>query len=140
MAGNQSNLFRKETLAHISSPEHLTEYIRVTNPGIWILLTAVILLLAGLFIWGSIGTLETTEDVTIIVEDHTAHAAAQGSEELAQGMPLRFAGQQFAIASVETDAYGRSIGIAEADVPDGTYSGTVVLTQTKPIEFLLNSR
>ena len=40
-------LFRQKTLDRISSPEKLTDYLRVTNPGIWIFLAAVIVLLAG---------------------------------------------------------------------------------------------
>ena len=30
-------------------PDQLTDYYRVTNPGIWVILSAVILLLAGVF-------------------------------------------------------------------------------------------
>ena len=29
-------LFRQKTLDRISSPEQLTDYLRITNPGIWI--------------------------------------------------------------------------------------------------------
>ena len=47
----QQNLFREKTLERISSPEKLTDYLRVTNPGIWAVLGAVIILLGGLFIW-----------------------------------------------------------------------------------------
>ncbi len=43
--GNTS-FFRKKSLDRISSPEQLTDYLRVTNPGIWIFLAAVVVLLA----------------------------------------------------------------------------------------------
>ena len=43
------NIFRKKTLDRISSPEQLTDYLRVTNPGIWLVLATVVLLLAGIF-------------------------------------------------------------------------------------------
>ena len=46
----RKSLFRKETLDRISSPEQLTDYLRVTNPGIWVVLAAVILLLAGILV------------------------------------------------------------------------------------------
>ena len=132
--------FRSKALKKITSPEQLTDYLRVTNPGIWIILAAVILLLTGLFVWAGVGTLETTAEVTIVVEDHTAHIAAPDSGEMAAGMPLKFAGEQFTIASVEQDNYGRNMGIAAVDVPDGTYQGTIVTDQTKPLDFLLKSR
>lgn len=47
MAENTETVFRKKTLDRISSPEQITDYLRVTNPGIWVVLVAVILLLAG---------------------------------------------------------------------------------------------
>ncbi len=35
MASGEQSLFRKETMDRISSPEDLTDYLKVTNPGIW---------------------------------------------------------------------------------------------------------
>lgn len=37
-------------LGRVSSPDQLTGYLRVTNPGIWVLLAAIILFLAGVFV------------------------------------------------------------------------------------------
>ena len=133
-------LFRKKTLDRISSPEQLTDYLRVTNPGIWVVLVAVILLLAGVFAWSLVGTLETSAEVKIAVSDHTAKVIPLGSESLADGMPLRVSGQEYQIAFSETDEYGRSVGTAEVNLPDGTYDGTVVLEAVHPISFLLESR
>ena len=133
-------LFRKKALDRISSPEQLTDYLRVTNPGIWVVLVAVILLLAGVFAWSLVGTLETSAEVKIAVSDHTAKVIPLGSESLADGMPLRVSGQEYQIAFSETDEYGRSVGTAEVNLPDGTYDGTVVLEAVHPISFLLESR
>ena len=133
-------LFRKKTLDRISSPEQLTDYLRVTNPGIWVVLVAVILLLAGVFAWSLVGTLATSAEVKIAVSDHTAKVIPLGSESLADGMPLRVSGQEYQIAFSETDEYGRSVGTAEVNLPDGTYDGTVVLEAVHPISFLLESR
>ena len=46
-------IFRKKSLDRISSPEQLNDYIRVANPGIWMILAAVIILLAGVCVWGA---------------------------------------------------------------------------------------
>ena len=140
MAENTQTVFRKKTLERISSPEQLTDYLRVTNPGIWVVLVAVILLLAGVFAWSLVGTLETSAEVKIAVSDHTAKVIPLGSESLADGMPLRVSGQEYQIAFSETDEYGRSVGTAEVNLPDGTYDGTVVLEAVHPISFLLESR
>ena len=49
-----NQVFRKKSLEQISSPEQLNDYLRVTNPAVWLLLTAVILLLVGVLIWSSV--------------------------------------------------------------------------------------
>jgi ABC-type transport system involved in cytochrome bd biosynthesis fused ATPase/permease subunit len=143
MAENQeATLFRKKAMARISSPEDLTGYLRVTSPGMWIVLAAVIALLVGVFAWSAVGTLETTVNATAIVRSHTAQivAAGQGEDALRSGMPLRIASQEYVIASVDYDEYGRATAYAEVSLPDGSYDATVVVEQTRPIEFLLESR
>ena len=133
-------LFREKTLQRISSPEKLTEYLRVTNPGIWVILGAVILLLGGLFIWSVIGTLETTAKVKVIVEDHVAVVITDGSDTIEDGMPLRILAEDYYIASTAEDEYGRVYGITEVLLPDGSYAGTVVTEQVRPIDCLLESK
>ena len=64
MAETHSNVFRKEAIEMISSPEQLTDYLRVTNPGIWAVLIAVVLLLGGMLAWSCIGTLEASSTTT----------------------------------------------------------------------------
>ena len=124
----------------ISSPDQLTDYLRVTNPGVWVLLASIVLFLAGVFLWFSVGTLETTVPVIVSVEDHRAMVIPQEAAALSEGMPLRMTSGEYALAGIDTDEYGRSFGIAEVALPDGVYDGTVVTEQTHPISFLLESR
>lgn len=138
----ESPLFRREAMKRISSPEDLTSYLRVTDLGMWIILAAVIVLLAGLFAWAAVGTLETTVNAAAVVDNHTARiaAAGEGADALRAGMPLRIASQEFVIASVEYDEYGRVTAYAEVSLPDGTYEADIVVEETHPVEFLLGSR
>lgn len=55
-----TNLFRKSSMERVTSPEQLNDYIRVSNPGVWMVLAAVILLLTGVCVWGIFGRLDTT--------------------------------------------------------------------------------
>ena len=55
---NTSGLFRQKNLDRISSPEQLRDYIHVTTPGVWIVLLAIIILLAGVLIWGAFGSIQ----------------------------------------------------------------------------------
>lgn len=136
----QKTIFRKKTLERISSPDQLTDYLNVTNPKIWVILAAIIALLVGLLAWGTIGTLETSAKVKVIVEEHMAQVIPLGSERLGEGMPLCVASQETVIASTGTDDFGRVFGVAELTLPDGMYDGTVVVEKTRPIDFLLESR
>lgn len=57
-----ASVFRQKSLDRVSSPEQLNDYIRVSNPSIWMILIAVVALLVGVIAWGATGTLETTID------------------------------------------------------------------------------
>ena len=43
----------------VKSPEQLDNYIRVTSPGSWIVLSSIIILLAGFTFWIFTGEIET---------------------------------------------------------------------------------
>ena len=63
------SIFRQRSLERISSPEQLTDYLKVTNIGVWVILAAVIILLAGLLVWSMVGNLETITDGVAVVKD-----------------------------------------------------------------------
>ncbi len=51
-------LFRQKSLDKITSPEQMGDYIRVSNPSVWMILAAIIALLVGVCVWGIFGRLE----------------------------------------------------------------------------------
>lgn len=55
-----STLFRKASLDSISSPEQLDDYIKVSNPGIWMVLASLFILLAAVLVWSIKGGLPTS--------------------------------------------------------------------------------
>ena len=52
-----NGIFRQKSIDKVSSPEKLDEYIKVTTPGVWLALAAMIILLTGAIIWGTMGEL-----------------------------------------------------------------------------------
>jgi hypothetical protein len=52
------NLFRQKSIERVSSPEQLNDYIRVTTPGVWLVLLALVILLLGMLAWSIFGTVE----------------------------------------------------------------------------------
>ena len=141
MAEPKKSIFRKETLERISSPEQLTDYLRVTSPGVWVVLMAVVIMLIGFFVWMSVGTIETTAQVGVSTKDHHAIVAVKDAEnKIDKDMPLRVGGKETVILSTKTDEYGRTVGMAEVDLQDGMYDGTLVMESIHPIQFLLTSK
>ena len=136
----KANVSRQKTRDRISSPDQLTDYLRVTNPGIWVLLASIVLFLAGVFVWFTIGTLESTAAVKVSVAGQQATVIPREATVLTEGMPLRVASDEYTLDSVGTDEYDRSFGNAVVELPDGVYDGIVVTEQTHLISFLLESR
>lgn len=134
-------IFRKETLDRISSPEQLSDYLRVTSPGLWVLFVAIVSMLVGFFVWMSVGIIETTVPAGVSTKAHAAEVAiVNGDGQIATDMTLRVGGQETTILSTKTDEYGRTIGTAEVDLPDGMYEGTLVTEAIHPIQFLISSK
>ena len=63
--GQSRSIFSKKSLDRINGPEELNDYVRVTTPSVWIVLTAIALLVIGVLGWCIFGT------VTIHEEDGT---------------------------------------------------------------------
>ena len=136
----QNRLFRKKSLERVASPEQLHDYMRVTNPAIWMVLGAVIALLAGLLVLSSVKTLETTMDVRARIDDGRALVvlSAAQAESVKAGMPLRVAGQEAAIETVYLNEDGETVCTADITAQDGLYDGSIVTDAISPIRFLLN--
>ena len=56
-------------MEQLSAPDQLTGYLRVTGPGVWVALAGIIILLAGLLVWGVFGTIITKATVPSVVKD-----------------------------------------------------------------------
>ena len=136
----RDQLYRKSSMDRIQSPEQLNDYLRVTNPSVWVLLTAVILLLAGLLVWGSFiyidsrayGRAEVTDGTMVVrFEDEAA------AERIDAGMTVTAGAASAEIRSVGRDDQGL-FALAEADLADGVYDVSVCYRQTQILHLLFN--
>ena len=139
-AMESEQLYRKKSVEQIQSPEQLNGYLRVTNPGVWIVLTAVILLLAGLLVWGSFiyidsvayGHAEVSDGVmTIRFDDERA------AEHLETGMTVTAGEMTASILSVGRDEEG-IFALAPTSLADGEYEVSVQYKQTQILRLLFN--
>ena len=133
-------VYRQETLKRISSPEQLTDYLKVTGVGIWVVLITVILLLVGIFVWSALGTLETKQEAVASVKSGQAEIVLANPGKVKEGFPVRIKSDKFTIDKILTDEYGRAVLYVQMNVPDGDYKVEVVTNQIHPIEFLLTNQ
>lgn len=153
-------IFREKSIKRVSSPEELSCYVKVVTPGVWILLAAVILLLAGALCWCFLGRVETTVKATGSCENGTltCYVSASAGSGVKEGMTIRAGGKEFTVATVsgspvkaETlpDEYLLHVGgfsasdwvyvvTAETDVKNGVYDAVIVTESISPSVFLFN--
>ena len=60
------NPYREKSIEKIENPEQLNDYLRVTSPGVWVVLAAVIVLLLGVCVWGVFGRIDATASVAVV--------------------------------------------------------------------------
>ena len=137
-------LFRQKSLDKITSPEQMGDYIRVSNPSVWMILAAIIVFLIGVYVWGVFGRLDTTLQTGGICKDGTL-VSVEGKE---------FALSEISESPIKLDeSYDpyliHLMGLTEGDwvyaakadtaeVKDGTYSVEVIIERVKPIDFVRN--
>ena len=155
------NLFREKSLEAVESPESLNDYLRVTSPGVWLVLAAVIALLAGGVLWGIFGRIDTNVNVAVASNGGQCvclvpYDAMQ--DVLSQGMSVNVNGQAYTlnpeaevktvIISEDTNPYirvasGLNLGDVAVEIPmtaelaDGVYQGSVLTESLQPISLLL---
>jgi len=81
MAEPSTSIFNKKATEKLRNPDDLDKYVRVTNPSVWVVLGACIILLAGLLIWGIFGAVTTSVSTTGAVIDVSAVVADIQKEE-----------------------------------------------------------
>ena len=137
----QQTVYRKKSLERIQSPEQLNDYLRVTNPSVWVTLAAVALILAGALIWGSFAYIDSFVTGVGEVKDGVMTVTFE-DEALAKnvkaGMNVTVGDTVSAIASVGRASDGSLFAQAQTALADGTYQVKVRYRQTQVLDLLFN--
>lgn len=153
-------LFRKKSIDKVSSPEQLNDYIRVSNPGVWMILTAVIVFLAGVCVWGIFGHLDTVIKTAGECNNGviTCYVKESDISSVQVGMEITVSGERGTVTDVETaplevtadmDSYllylgefaeGEWVYVIKAQVPidDGVYEVQMTAESVSPMSFVWN--
>ena len=162
MDEKKQQLFRQSSLDRISSPEDLNDYVRVANPGVWMIMGAIIVFLVGLCVWAVVGEMKTTVNAVGIKENGNVifYANEMKMMEIKPGMQIVCDdGAKCTVKSVDEETfpatavlseYAQHLGEfdkgdwvcvvrAEGDGPeDGIGKASITVTRVSPISFILN--
>lgn len=156
-----STIFREKSLKKISSPEQMNDYIRVSSPSVWMVLAAVIVLLAGVCVWGMFGHLDTAVQTGGVCTNGrlTVFVGEEDHDKIGENAVISVDGVEYAVAEItnapirvddQIDPYVVHLaGFTEgdwayrlyADVPglaDGVYAASVITERVRPLDFVLN--
>lgn len=156
----EKEIFRKKSLERVSSPEQLNDYIRVSNPSVWIVLIAVIVLLAGVCVWGVFGKLETRLSVAAVAEEGEIVCYVREAEisKVETGMEVSAGGKTFSVAEIAGQPIAVDAAFGEyflhvgglqtgewvyavkldGSLADGIYAAEIVVDSVSPMSFVLN--
>ena len=138
----REEIFRKKSIDKMKSPESLDEYIKVSNPGVWLLLLSVIILLAGACVWGIYGHIDSTVPASVRVENGkiVCAVAEENIKGITVGMTVQYGDGKAVIENIGEKENGEYICTLKADeVPtDGFYGGKIITKSYKPLSFVLN--
>lgn len=149
-------------LKKVDSPEQLNQYIRLSNPGVWILLLAIVVLLVGVCIWGYFGKIDT-KIKTVAVSDNSSSYLYVKEEDLPKienGMSVELNNNEntFEIIDIEEspekvteniDEYARHLGNLQIgewvykcrldkNIKEGAYSANIIIESIAPMTFITN--
>ena len=135
------SIFRKKSLDRITSPEEMNDYLHVTSPTVWLILVAVILLLAGMLIWSSVASIDSFVTGTAQVEDGQMRILLDDEQYagvIQPGLTVRVGKTESRIGSIGTGASGNTFATAETTLADGSYPARILLRRTQVIRLLFN--
>ena len=155
-----NQIFRKKSIDRMSSPEQLNDYIKVTNPGVWMALAAIVILLIGVCVWGVFGKLETKLPVAAVSQDGQTvlYVKENDLSAVKENMSVYIGDETYKVTSVssqpvavteEFSEYARHTGelsigewvyIVQIDgnMPDGVYKAQIVTDSVSPLYFVFN--
>lgn len=156
----ENQLFRKSSIERVSSPEQLNDYVCVSNPSVWMILAAVIVLLIGVCVWGVFGKLDTKISTAGVSQKgiFTCFVTEENAAKIKPGMELNVDGNVLSVSEIsakpisvnaDMDEYLLHLGgfsegewlyevTADSTLTDGTYKAEIVTESVSPMSFVLN--
>ncbi len=161
-----NKIFREKSVERITSPEQLNDYIKVANPSVWLVLVGIIVLLAGMCVWGIFGKIETKITTAVLSSENTATIFVKESDidKIQSGMTVRVGETELIIDAISSQLMqideqfvadyhlddlalhmaglhrGDFVFVATAPctLENGVYSAEIVTESMNPMSFIFN--
>lgn len=119
----------------INNPDELNKILQKTNPLVWITLAVVLILLAMLYAWAFVTTLEIKVPGKADVREQvaTVYVDENKADEVQIGQKIYISNEEGTIANVTEDGGFISTPIK---LDDGGYDSYIVVKEVRPISFL----
>ena len=142
----------------VSSPEQLSDYIKVSNVGVWILLGLVFLLLVSVLVWAIVGSLNTTVKARGVAEngrvvcylpsvskidigdeahmDNVSGRVTDISEKPQSASAVAKGYDEYTAYQLQLSDWNYTVTIEAEGCPDGVCTFFVISDSVSPISFI----
>ena len=149
----ENRIFRQKSIEQISSTDELHEYMHVTSPKLWMILSVILALVIGFIVFASTVSMENI--IKVKAESRIDADDPSGKKtSITIDIPKAYESVVKPNMDVKIGAYNGHIGVIgqisgdysfavvflddNEQLPVGTYDGEIILEQVSPISFLFN--
>ena len=155
-----NSLFREKAYRKTLSPEQINDYIKTTRPSVWLILSAIFLIVVGVVVWGVCGKLEITITSVTVCEDGKSYCyiSENDIDKISDNAYVKIDEYEYKINDIsklpvpvsgKISPYGLHLGNFENDdwvyyaeiettLKDGAYKTYIVSDCVSPISLILN--
>lgn len=155
-------IFRDKSIERISSPEQLNDYVKLTNPGVWFVSSAILIILIGTIVFGTVGHIDSSVPSALISDGETSVCLVKREygEKFTDDMHVKVDGTEYNVSlkaakpvaiNPDVDSYALFVGnmevgewVYEIDVdgqiPEGVYEARLVTERISPLSFIFGGQ
>lgn len=134
--------FRPEAMKKLTTPEELTDYIKVSTPGTWIIAIGAFIFLVGVSVWLFFGVINTKIQTTLVAKDGIVQIIVNDKnvKRVEEKMKVKVNDKYLSVERVspfDDEIKGYRLYL-EGDIEDGVYEAEIILESVRPIDFFAN--
>jgi len=158
------DIFRKESVEQMKTPDDLKQCIKVASPGMFLMLAAILIFMVSGVAWSLLARLETKVDAAVEIKGDEAICYISEDDPVSEGMKIRIENCDYVLGehseklvklrvddrnaedilhvmNMDSDGWYNIYEIAGFEnIEDGIYKGEVIIDSVSPFSFLTNGK